>query len=168
MNTLFVFLSFFAAFSAGTESFLRGSTWNILNIHRMKDIVDFFRVNDLLHTSFYESIEWETDLHNILLMHPHHLSILSATPEWKIYINKCLTEFEEWYLNEMIPLKNVNVQIEAIKILQDNIQRFKNSMIGEAEIPSYVIDRVDWTKRLDKARDTNFIETFPELAWYLN
>jgi C1A family cysteine protease len=32
MKALFVFLSFFTTFSAGTESFLRGSTWNILNI----------------------------------------------------------------------------------------------------------------------------------------
>lgn len=144
-------------------------TWNILNIHRMKDIVNFFRINDLLHTSFYESIEWEVDLHNILLMYPHHLSILSATPDWKSYINKSLTEFEEWYLNVMIPLKNLNVQIEAIKILQDNIQRFKNSMIEETEVkPAHVLDRVDWTKRLDQARGTNFLETFPELTWYLN
>ncbi len=135
----------------------------------MKDIVNFFRINDLLHTSFYESIEWEVDLHNILLMYPHHLSILSATPEWKSYINKSLTEFEEWYLNVMIPLKNLNVQIEAIKILQDNIQRFKNSMIEETEVkPAHKLDRVDWIKRLDQARGTNFLETFPELAWYLN
>lgn len=138
-------------------------TWNILNIHRIKEIIEFFYVNDLLPAAYYSSVTWDIDMCNIVLMVPKHLSISIASDEWKKVIHNKLNEFEEWYESVMIPLKNENVRPIAQRILKGNMEKFRKAL----NEPNDTIGYKNWFHRLDMTRNTNFIQTFPELDWYL-
>lgn len=134
-------------------------TWNILNVHRMKDIIGYFYNQKLLPYAFYTSVSWEQDMHNIILMHPTHLSMSTATPEWKAYIHTTLNDFEEWYLDTMIPLKTPAVRFFASEILKSNMNKFRNALNEPGEFDN------TWIKKMDEVRQTNFAQTFPELKW---
>ena len=138
-------------------------TWNILNIHRIKEIIEFFYINDLLPAAYYSSVTWDIDMCNIVLMVPKHLSISIASEEWKKVIHTKLNEFEEWYESVMIPLKNENVRPIAQRILKGNMEKFRKAL----NEPNDTIGYKNWFQRLDETRNTNFIKTFPELDWYL-
>ena len=140
-------------------------TWSILNTHRMKDIMEFISNQNLLPKIFYNSAEWECDLHNILLMHPGYLSISCAIPEWKEVLHAKLNEFQEWYFDTMIPLKIPLVRNIAINTLSENIKRFHKA-VDEPHINKNDNVATEWFARLDNARDTNFANTFPELDWH--
>lgn len=137
-------------------------TWNILNIHRIKDIIEFFYVNELLPQAFYTSVTWEIDMCNIVLMYPQHLSISIAPLEWKEFIKNKLDEFEYWYENTMIPLKEDYVRPIALKILKGNVNKFR-TMLYEKNTTT---DHRTWFEKLDLVRNTDFRKTFPELEWY--
>jgi len=139
-------------------------TWSIMNTHRMKEMVEFLNEQNLLSTTFFESSEWECDFHNIILMHPEHLSISCATPEWKKFLHSNLREFEEWYIDVMIPLKKESVRIDAMVTLTDNLNRFHNAIDEPVKIDYNASE--EWFSHLDTARGTNFLKTFPELAWH--
>lgn len=139
-------------------------TWNILNTHRMKDIINYFRINDILPAAFYRGVSWEIDIHNIILMYPRHLSISIATPEWKDYLRQTFVDFEEWYNDVMIPLKNENVRLFASKIIKSNMDKFRNSL----EDKNNEIRYKHWYQRMDEARGTDFRKTFPELTWHVD
>ncbi len=140
-------------------------TWSLMNLHRIKEIISFFKDNNLLPHNFSETLYWEYDIHNIILMHPEHLSISCASPEWKQNLRNKLKDYREWYIQEMIPLKNQRIQSHAIKVIDDCMKRF-NASIDE----NVSFDKqkwLSWISSLDKARKTNFVETFPELNWHL-
>ncbi len=137
-------------------------TWNILNTHRMKDIIEFFYVNDLLPEGFRHGVSWDVDIHNIILLHPRHLSISVATPEWKEHLTQKLNEFEEWYSDTLIPLKIPGARFFASQILKGNMDKFRNALKEENNDINFRF----WYKRLDAARETNFRKTFPELNWH--
>lgn len=139
-------------------------TWNLLNTHRMKDIIGFFHENDLLPEGFYQGVSWDVDMHNIVLMHPRHLSISVATPEWKEYLTGKLNEFEEWYSDTLIPLKIPGARFFASQVLKGNMDKFRNALKEENTDTHFKF----WYQRMDAARDTNFKETFPELAWHVD
>ena len=128
----------------------------------MKDIVGYFKDNNLLPYAFYRSVSWEMDMHNIILMHPAHLSISSAPPEWKKYLHTTLNEFEEWYKDVMIPMKSPNVKFFATKILEGNMNKFRNALDETNTEKS-----LEYYQKLDEVRGTDFIKTFPELDWFL-
>lgn len=140
-------------------------TWSVLNTHRMKDIIDYFYNNNLLPESFSDSASWEIDMNNIILMYPSHMSITNATPEWKKHLHTKLNEFEEWYNDVLIPLKNPNVKFFSSKILKGNIEKFRNALNEEGDGSRNFLQ---WWERLDAVRKTNFRETFPELNWYMD
>lgn len=137
-------------------------TWNILNIHRIKEITEFFYINDLLPQSFYTSVTWDIDMCNIVLMYPQHLCISIAPPEWKEFIRIKLDEFEYWYENVMIPLKEEHIRPIALKILQGNMNKFKTVLNEKISVN----DHRSWFENLDVVRNTDFRKTFPELDWY--
>lgn len=140
-------------------------TWNILNTHRIKNFVEYFQENDLFPQAFYQSSEWEGDIHNIILLHPNYLSISAAPQFWKEYLNKQLKIYEEWYKDKIIPLKNFHVRDVSIQRFEDEIKRFYNALNDEIIIdPSY---HQNMLEPLDKIRKLNFLKTFPELDWYL-
>jgi hypothetical protein len=139
-------------------------TWSVMNTHRMKEMMEFLHDQKLLSRTFYESSEWECDFHNIILMYPEHLSISCATPEWKAFLHIKLHEFQEWYIDTMIPLKKEAVRNSAIITLTDNIKRFHKAVDEPVSIDHTVSS--NWFSRLDVVRGTNFSETFPELSWH--
>ena len=140
--------------------------WSILNLHRIKDIIEYFHKNNLLPYSFYVSISWEIDIHNIVLMQPSHLSISNASKEWKEYLNNHLTEYQEWYHDVLIPLKQQKYRNSASILIKKDVEKFRNCI---SEDPKPVeITFNDWVRRLDGARGTDFKKTFPELEWCLN
>jgi len=139
-------------------------TWSIMNTHRMKEMMEFLHNQKLLSRTFYESSEWECDLHNIILMYPQHLSISCASPEWKELLHVKLREFQEWYIDTMIPLKNQYSRDAAVKTLVDNITRFHKA-VDEPTVYDNKASK-DWFNRLDQVRGTNFSKTFPELSWH--
>lgn len=141
-------------------------TWSLLNTHRMKEIIEYFHVNNLLPESFSSSASWDIDMHTIILMYPRHLSISNAPPEWKEHLRKKLAEFEEWYTDVMIPLKTPNIRVFSQTILKGNMSKFMNALDEEAN-PSNN-NFLEWWKRLDDARSTNFRKVFPELDWYMD
>ena len=140
-------------------------TWSIMNTHRMLDIVKFFKDNELLPNAFYNTLIWEYDVHNIILMDPPHLSIMCATPEWKEYLRTKLNEYKEWYIDVLIPLKKESVRTEALRVMDTIIARFHKSLDENVEINKD--DWKRWINRLDVVRSTNFNKTFPELEWHL-
>ena len=140
-------------------------TWSLMNLHRIKDIVSYFKNNDLLPLNYSEYSIWEHDVHNIILMHPEHLSVGCADEDWRKFLLSKLDEYEEWYQDEMIPLKNRSIKDYSSKVVTESIQRFKNSIL---ENTPYDNDKwKHWINSLDKVRNTDFAKTFPELAWHL-
>lgn len=137
--------------------------WSILNLHRIKDIMEFFYKNDLLPNAYYVDDYWENDFHNTIMMNPDYLYIENASIEWKKYLNKKLTEYQEWYKDILIPLKSLNVRDSSIKKLDIHIKKFKNALNGEGK--SDTESFVGWINRLDNVQNTNFCKTFPELEW---
>ena len=140
-------------------------TWSIMNIHRIKDIASFFKDNNLLPATFADSAEWEVDLHNILLLYPNHMSISAAPPEWKQYLRKQLDEYVQWYIDEMLSMKNSHVKQRATDLFLSNIKRFYGALDDNIQVDPKI--HKDWYSRLDRVRNTNFSEAFPELAWNL-
>jgi len=140
-------------------------TWNLMNTHRIKEIVGFFKDNNLLPQMFYTSSEWENDLHNIILQYPDHMSISAASLSWKSELRTKLTEYKQWYLDEMIPLKQPHVRMQATQVFLSSIDRFFNALNDSTRIDPGVYK--DWYSRLDRVRETSFVKTFPELAWHL-
>ena len=140
-------------------------TWSLMNIHRIKEISIFFKENNLLPNIFFCSSEWESDFHNIILTQPYHLAISVAPIEWKNYIRSKLDEYTEWYLTDMISLKQDFIKKSATTIFLNNVKRFYNALDEPGKINSDA--HKEWYSRLDKARDTDFAKTFPELAWHV-
>lgn len=138
-------------------------TWNILNTHRMKDIIEYFYLNNLLPHSFSSSVAWEQDMHNIILTNPTHLSISTAPSEWKDHLYQTLNEFEEWYSDVLIPLKNDTIKVFSSEILKLNMNKFRNSLRDVSDPTGFK----EYVKRLDESRETDFRKTFPELSWML-
>ena len=140
-------------------------TWNLMNTHRIKEIVSFFKDNNLLPYFFYNSSEWENDLHNIILLYPDHMSISAASPEWKTYLRTKLDDYKQWYLDEMITLKKERVREDATRVFLSSIERFYNALNDTPNLDRSV--HKNWYSKLDNVRDTSFVNTFPELAWNL-
>ena len=140
-------------------------TWSLMNMHRIKDIVSFFKTNDLLPATFADSPEWEADVHNIILLYPNHMSVSAATPEWKQYLRKQLDEYVQWYMDEMISMKNDHAKPRAIELFTSNMKRFYNAIDDNIQLDPK--GHKDWYSRLDRVRSTSFVQAFPELAWNL-
>jgi len=136
-------------------------TWSIMNMHRMKEILNFFLENDLLPHTFYNSYIWEYDVHNIILMGPERLAVSGAPEEWKKHIHLKLDEYKDWYIATLIPLKNKELQRHSINVITTTIDRFHKAV--DETNNTTKDDRLNWITTLDNARSTNFIDTFPEL-----
>ena len=136
-------------------------TWNILNMHRIKEIVKYFFDNDLLPRTFYNSYIWEYDVHNIILANPKRLNVAGADLVHKELIHEKLNEYESWYISTLIPLKSIGLRNHSIKIIQSQMERFHKAV--DENIDTTLEDRTHWINLLDNARDTDFKKIFPEL-----
>lgn len=139
-------------------------TWSLMNMHRIQNIMQFFVDNTLLPQSFFESSNWEYDVHNIILMHPTHLSVSCGSQDWKKYLREKLDVYVEWYKDVLMPMKNRNVQNQCLRALDSNISRFYSALNEDTHFDQSAWER--WINRLDEVRNTNFKQTFPELSWH--
>lgn len=148
------------------QSYVITPTWSMLNMHRIKEFMEFLLKENLLPNSFAMDTHWEYNFHLIIMLDPEFLSVGGSTPEWKKILHEKINIYEEWYIKEVITLKAPSVRSASIKMLQDNMKRFRNAIDRPAK---YNFDQwLDWITRLDIARETDWAQTFPELAWHLN
>lgn len=136
-------------------------TWNILNMHRIKDIVKFFYDNNLLPKTFFKTYIWEYDIHNIVLLTPERLCVSGASAEHKELIHTRLNEYEEWYISTLIPLKEPKLREHSKNIIKSQMERFHKA-VNETNTTT-TKDRADWFKLLDSSRGTDFKSVFTEL-----
>jgi sulfatase maturation enzyme AslB (radical SAM superfamily) len=137
-------------------------TWSLMNIHRIKDILEYFLVNDLFPHTFYNTSIWESDYHNIVLLYPEYFSIRSASKEWKEHLRIKISEYEQWYYNTLLPLKSSKQLQEYCKNVFDNrLSIIKNAL--EETVDFDVNWYMGYLTKLDKERNTDFKKTFPEL-----
>jgi hypothetical protein len=97
-------------------------------------------------------------------MHPRHLSISVASPEWKKYLNQKIDEYEQWYGETLIPLKSSGLRIIALQILKSNMNKLRSAL----REPNDDINFKFWYERIDVSRGTDFKKTFPELEWHID
>lgn len=150
-----------AALTEHGQDWVITPTWNILNIHRIKEIVKYFLDNNLLPKTFYKTYIWEYDIHNIILSGPKRLSMSGANSAHKDLIHKRLDEYQKWYIDTLIPLKDPILQAHSKTVIISQVDRFHKAV--DEEIDATLEDRAHWINLLDSVRNTNFKETFPEL-----
>jgi radical SAM protein with 4Fe4S-binding SPASM domain len=148
------------------QSYVITPTWSMLNVHRIKNFMEFLLEEDLLPNSFKLDNHWEHNFHLIIMLDPEYLSVGASTPEWKNVLLEKINEYEQWYIDKLIPLKITPIRFEATKIIKDNMERFRHAIKRTAK---YNTEQwLDWITRLDIARETDWKTTFPELAWHLD
>jgi anion-transporting ArsA/GET3 family ATPase len=134
-------------------------------MHRIKEFMEFLLKENLLPDSFIHDNHWEHNFHLIIMLDPEFLSVGSSTPEWKKQLLEKLNEYQEWYKREVVPLKDAGIQKECVKMIDDNMERFRQAVNRSAK---YNFEQwLDWITRLDIARKTDWKTSFPELAWHL-
>jgi hypothetical protein len=104
-----------------------------------------------------------------LIRSPIHLNIKSIPEQHWQYVVRKLDEFEKWYLESVIPETTklykklcITNQITAIKEMRTIDQ--KDMEFFHLEDPDFLNYLEDYSK-LDVARNTDFMKTFPELEW---
>ena len=65
----------------------------------------------------------------------------------------------------MLSVKNSHVRQRATDLFLSNIKRFYGALDDNIQVDPKI--HKDWYSRLDRVRNTNFSEAFPELAWNL-
>lgn len=139
-------------------------TWGILNTHRIKEFMEWIVENDLLPNSYADSLNWEYDFHNIILLDPEHLSVGAASPEWKFHLHNKINEYYVWYQKELISRKREDLRAEAKRVLKRDMLRFHAAIDRKANFSQE--KWMYWIKKLDDIRGTKFLDIFPELSWH--
>jgi len=148
------------------QSYVITPTWSMLNMHRIKNFMEFLIESNLLPDSFYYDSHWEHNFHLIIMLDPQYLSVGASTKDWKNILHDKINEYEEWYVTDVIPtLKSKEIRPECIQMVKTNMERFRQAVNRKA---SYNFNKwVDWITRLDIVRNTDWAKTFPELHWHL-
>jgi radical SAM protein with 4Fe4S-binding SPASM domain len=140
------------------------------NIHRLKEIVQQFLDCGIYQGSLGTKVIFEICLFQNLLRNPIHLSIINMPEQHWQYVDKCLTEFEEWYLSSVVKdtpalSDKTNVIKYSINVIR-NMRKMKQSDLKFFDYPEEDSYRyMEEYSKMDIARGTNFKETFPELEW---
>lgn len=148
------------------QSYVIMPTWSMLNMHRIKNFMEFLITEDLLPNSFSNDTHWEYNFHSIIMLDPEFLSVGASKSDWKEYLHHKIDEYQAWYKKDVIELKVNRIKSATVKMLDDNMDRFRHAINRKA---NYNVNQfIDWITRLDIARETDWVKTFPELAWHLN
>jgi organic radical activating enzyme len=140
------------------------------NIHRLKEIVQQFLDCGIYQGSLGTEVIFEICLFQNLLRNPIHLSIINMPEQHWQYVDKCLTEFEEWYLSSVVKdtpalSDKTNVIKYSINVIR-NMRKMKQSDLKFFDYPEEDSYRyMEEYSKMDIVRGTNFKETFPELEW---
>jgi organic radical activating enzyme len=140
-----------------------------LNLHRLQEMVEEFISIGIYQESNKYHATFEYLLLSNLIRSPIHLNIKSIPEQHWQYVVRKLDEFEKWYLESVIPETTklykklcITNQITAIKEMRTIDQ--KDMEFFHLEDPDFLNYLEDYSK-LDVARNTDFMKTFPELEW---
>ena len=112
---------------------------------------------------------FEYFLLNNIIRSPIHLNVRSIPEQHWQYVVRKLDDFENWYLESVIPETTIlnkklgiTNQIKAIKEMRKIDQKDMDFLRSEGP---ECLEFLEEYSKLDAARNTDFIKTFPELEW---
>jgi radical SAM protein with 4Fe4S-binding SPASM domain len=143
-----------------------------LNAHRLKEMIQEIIDKKAYQYSMLNHKQpiFEYFLFCNLLRNPNHLSIMNMPDEHWNMVEKSLDEFTEWYCDTILSkaayfeskrdmfLQGINKIKEMRKMEQKDMEFFDQSLEDNLEYMK------EYSK-MDKARKTDFKQTFPELEW---
>jgi hypothetical protein len=143
-----------------------------LNVHRLKEMIQEIIDKKAYQYSILNHKQpiFEYFLFCNLLRNPNHLSIMNMPEEYWNMVEKSLDEFCEWYCDTILSkaayfeskqdmfLQGINKIKEMRKMEQKDKEFFDQSLEDNLEYMK------EYSK-MDKARKTDFKQTFPELEW---
>jgi radical SAM protein with 4Fe4S-binding SPASM domain len=140
-----------------------------LNLHRLQEIVEEFISIGIYQESNKYHPKFEYFLFSNIIRSPIHLNVKSIPEQHWQYVVRKLDDFENWYLGSVIPETTnpykkifITKQIKAIKEMRKIDQKDMDFL--QSDGPEY-LECLEVYSKLDAARNTDFIETFPELGW---
>lgn len=141
-----------------------------LNVHRIKEILLEFMNKKIFQNCAIQDPTFEFLFFCNLLRTPRHLSIMNMPEQHWSYVDKTLSEFEQWYCEEMTfnsPEKTVKDEI--IKNSMKKIRELRNMQQEDMEFFDYksedYLNFMENYSKIDQVRATDFRKTFPELEW---
>lgn len=143
-----------------------------LNVHRLKEMIQEIIDKKAYQYSMLNHAQpiFEYFLFCNLLRNPNHLSIMNMPDEHWNMVEKSLDEFCGWYCDTILSkvayveskrdmfLQGINKIKEMRKMEQKDMEFFDQSLEDSLEYMK------EYSK-MDKARKTDFKQTFPELEW---
>lgn len=141
-------------------------TWSLMNMHRAKEMMEFYIQQDLLPASFQTTPFWEHDFHLQIMLDPASMSVGAASNDWKRYLIDKINDYQHWYETTCIPMKTTAVQGHSLELFRTSIERFRSAVNRNV---SY--DRqqwLHWVSRLDSVRKTSWQSVLPELKWHID
>lgn len=143
-----------------------------LNVHRLKEMIQEIIDKEAYQFSMlgHKQPVFEYFLFCNLLRNPNHLSIMNIPEEhWQV-VNASLIEFQQWYRDTVLTgsdyfavkndmLVNGISKIQEMRKLNQHDMEFFNQTIDDS------LDYMRHYSKMDTARGTDFMKTFPELGW---
>jgi radical SAM protein with 4Fe4S-binding SPASM domain len=143
-----------------------------LNVHRLKEIIQEIISKEAYQFSILNHKQpiFEYFLFCNLLRNPDHLSIINMPDEHWNMTEETLDEFQQWYCDNILSKSEhfaakkdmfchgINQIKEMRKMSQNDMEFFDQT----------IEDQLGYMKeysKMDKARKTDFMNTFPELHW---
>jgi hypothetical protein len=135
----------------------------------LQEIVDEFISIGIYQESNKYHPKFEYFLFSNIIRAPIHLNVKSIPEQHWQYVVRKLDDFENWYLESVIPeatnpFKKLFIanQIKAIKEMRKIDQKDMDFL--QSDGPEY-LECLEVYSKLDAARNTDFMKTFPELEW---
>ena len=152
---------------------------SIMNAHRLREMVEQWGNEGLIQeNSIYSQNTFETLLLDNILRGPAQFYTGNA-PDWwweETLLPK-LDEFEQWYKQTIIRHKgNATVKERAGEIITHGLDAIRNTRNLDVKSVNSETGRpgnfdvnfwIDWIGRADRARNSSWAKTFPELSWML-
>jgi radical SAM protein with 4Fe4S-binding SPASM domain len=139
------------------------------NMHRLKEMVEEFISKGAYQKSNTYHPNFEYFLFCNFIRTPKHLNIMSMPQQHWEYVIRSLEEFQTWYTETVISDSENSHKKQRII---DSIQKIKEMRkIDQKDMEFFDYDSEEYLRhmeeysKLDIARNTNFLKTFPELEW---
>jgi organic radical activating enzyme len=146
-----------------------------INVHRLKEMLQEIIDKEAYQFSVlsHKQPVFEYFFFANLLRNPKHLSIMNMPDDHWTMVEETLNEFQAWYCDAVL---NNSTYLESKKAMLiqgiDKIKEMRKMNQDDMEFFDQTIeDQLDYMKeysKMDKARKTDFMNTFPELHWLYN
>lgn len=143
-----------------------------LNVHRLKEMIQEIIDKKAYQYSILKCKQpiFEHFLFSNLLRNPNHLSIMNMPEEhWQV-TSASLIEFQQWYCDTVLDGSDYfSVKKDMLVNGINKIQEMRKMNQQDMDFFDQTIeDQLDYMKeysKMDEARKTDFMQTFPELSW---